>query len=257
MLKSAAALVVGAVLIGPASTRTQQSTDPIWTTPDRFWYRVTVPGGHEWWQVNAAHGMRERLFDHRRLAIELNQQAKREYSPLQLPFADPAAAFVVKHDGSNAALQEGALAIEFTIEDERWRCELQGEWDWGRTPPSDYYCESQGDSTPADAGRIQPSSVMSPDGKWEATVQNHDVFVRPMGGTYRALSAGGTAVDPYHLGSLRWSSDSQTITAYRVHTAVWRSPPVAGSVKDQIRKTDLSVRPRGAPDPRSAGRARR
>ena len=250
MLKSAvgfvwimASLGLGALSVVGGFDREAQETTPVWATSDRFWFRTTVQGGHEWWKVDVVHGLRERLFDHRRLAIELGQQTKREFSPLQLPFSDPAAAFVVKYDGSNAALQEGALAIEFTLEDERWRCELQGEWDWGRTPPSDYYCESQGDAAGIMASPpLATAPVQSPDGKWEALVQNHNVAVRPTGGAIKALSSDGSAADAYHLGSVRWSPDSRTVTAYRVRSDVWRSYPVAGSVKAQITKGEWKIR---------------
>ena len=150
---------------------------------------------------------------------------------LTLPFADPASGFIVKYDGSNAALQEGALAIEFSLDDERWRCELQGEWDWGRTPPSDYYCAST-EEPAAPASGAGP--VRSPDGKWEALIQNNNVAVRQSGGAVRMLSADGTPAAPYHLGSLRWSGDSRTLSGYRVHSDAWRSAPSAGSVKTLI-----------------------
>jgi len=209
----------------------QDTAAPVWSTPDRFWFRVAVPDGNEWWTVDARHGSRERLFDHGRLAIELSEQSKRTYTPLTLPFAEPSSRFVVKYDGSNAALQEGALAIEFSLDDERWRCELQGEWDWGRKPPSDYYCAPlEGAEAPlAGAGPVR-----SPDGKWEALVSNNNVGVRPAGGAVRMLSADGTPAAAYQSGSLRWSRDSRTLTAHRVHSDAWRLPPSAGSIKALI-----------------------
>jgi hypothetical protein len=230
-------LLVAAV----SSVAAQDGTTPVWPTPDRFWFRVAVPGGNEWWTVDARHGSRERLFDHRRLAVELSEQSKRTYTPLTLPFADPASGFIVKYDGSNAALQEGALAIEFSLDDERWRCELQGEWDWGRTPPSDYYCASIEDgAVPASAA----APVRSPDGKWEALISNNNVGVRPSGGAVRMLSIDGTPAAPYHLGSVRWSADSRAVSAYRVHSDAWRSPPSAGSVKTLITAHEWVVTPK-------------
>ena len=219
----------------------QETTTPVWSAPDRFWFRVAVPEGNEWWTVDARHGARERLFDHRRLAIELSEQSKRTYTSLTLPFADPASGFVVKYDGSNAALQEGALAIEFSLDDERWRCELQGEWDWGRNPPSDYYCAAiEGPAAPA-AGA---GPVRSPDAKWEALISSNNVAVRPSGGAVRLLSTDGTPAAPYHLGSLRWSGDSRTLRGYRVHSDAWRSAPTAGNIKALVSVHDWTVPPR-------------
>ncbi len=73
-----------------------------WPKPDLFWYRVAVPNGHLWLSVDAKHGVREPLFDHQRLAIELNLRSGYEFTPTTLPFADPTAEFVVTFDGSNA-----------------------------------------------------------------------------------------------------------------------------------------------------------
>ena len=90
----------------------QQSAATLtWAKPDHFWYRRSVPGGNLWITVDGIHGVRQPLFDHQRLAIELNLRTGAEYTPLTLPFADPAAEFVVKYDSSNAYIQEGAMAI--------------------------------------------------------------------------------------------------------------------------------------------------
>src|SRR5688572_28413866 len=99
------------VLIPPAATA--QAQVPIWAKPDLFWYRISVPDGNLWIKVDAQYGAKEPLFDHQRLAIELSLRSGAEFTPLTLPFADPAAQFVVKYDGSNAYIQQGAMAVEF------------------------------------------------------------------------------------------------------------------------------------------------
>ena len=64
---------------------------PVWAKADNFWFRKAVPGGHVWLNVDALHGVKEPLFDHQRLAIELtHSHGAVEYEPLKLPFADPA-----------------------------------------------------------------------------------------------------------------------------------------------------------------------
>ena len=220
-----------------AASQAPQTTSPIWSTSDTFWFRVPVPGGNEWWSVDAKHGARDRLFDHRRLAIELSAQTKVEYGPLTLPFAEPDARFVVLYDGVQAALEHG-LAIEFNLADKHWRCELHGEWDWARTPPSDYYCAEKEEAAP-----VTPSidRVASPDGKWEAFIQGHNVGVRPTGGAVRMLSTDGTADSPYHSGSISWSTDSHMLSAYRVSQDVWRAPLSAGSVRTSITRQEWTV----------------
>ena len=221
--------VVVALVAALSSAAAQETTTPVWSTPDRFWFRVPVPDGNEWWTVDARHGARERLFDHRRLAIELSEQSKRTYTPLTLPFADPASGFIVKYDGSNAALQEGALAIEFSLDDERWRCELQGEWDWGRTPPSDYYCAAlEGAAAPASGA----GPVRSPTASGRRSSRTTTSL-----SARRAAQCGCCRLTERRLRRITWDRfDGRAIRArlrgYRVHSDAWRSAPSAGSVKN-------------------------
>jgi hypothetical protein len=220
-----------------------QATPPVWTKPDRFWFRKTVPGGHVWVNVDAQHGVKEPLFDHQRLAIELTIRTGVDYTPLTLPFADPAAQFVVKYDGSNAYIQQGAMAIEFIHDGYHWRCDLQIKWDWNRVPPTDYECLSRrpvaratsdaaSSTTTADAERHA-----SPDGRWEAFVQNHNIAVRPLGISApgaTVLTSDGSPTSAYQAGSIRWSADSRLVTGYRVSSEVWLSDSLSGNVKKLV-----------------------
>lgn len=220
----------------------QETTQPVWAKPDHFWFRKAVPGGHVWLTVDAVHGVKEPLFDHQRLAIELGVRGAGEFEPLGLPFVDSTADFVVKYDGSNAYIQEGALAIEFNLNDRFWRCDLQIKWNWNLVPPTDYQCLPQRAATPSQQRAGAPAPVPSPDGKWIALVQNHNVAVRPAaGGEPRLLSSDGTSVESYQHGSLHWSTDSLVLSAYRVHSDVWISPALGGNVKAQIHRGQWPV----------------
>ena len=56
----------------------------------------------------------------------------------------------------------------------------------------------------------------SPDGKWEALIENHNVFVRPKGKTESTpLSYDGSEGNYYTLRSIAWSPDSKRLVAYR------------------------------------------
>jgi hypothetical protein len=226
--------LIAALLVAPLAA-SQQPPELIWTKPDQFWFQRSVPGGHVWINVDAEYGVKEPLFDHQRLAIELEIRTGTAFTPLTLPFADPAAEFVVKYDGSNAYIQEGAMAVEFLMDGRHWRCDLQTKWNWNKVPPTDYECLSQGPAAPGATRRPSPSvSRVSPDGRWEARVEQHNVIVRPAGNAAapaKILSGDGTAEYPYAEGSLRWSADSGSVFAYRVHSDVWRSDSVMGSVK--------------------------
>jgi hypothetical protein len=224
---------------------------PVWAKPDHFWFRRSVPGGHVWLTVDAQHGVKEPLFDHQRLAIELTLRTGVEYSPLTLPFADTAARFVVRYDGSNAYIQEGALAIEFIHGGHLWRCDLQIKWDWNRVPPTDYECLSRRPAPPAQpapgAGEADAAPRASPDGRWEAFVHDYNVAIRPAGGAaadVTVLTSDGSDGNAYQAGSVRWSADSQTLTAYRVSAEVWLAESVTGNVKRYVARGEWKVPPR-------------
>ncbi|MGH7470664.1 MAG: hypothetical protein ACRENP_22175 [Longimicrobiales bacterium] len=223
-----------------------QTTPPVWAKPDHFWYRKSVPGGHLWLNVNTLHGVKEPLFDHQRLAIEMTIRTGLEFTPLTLPFADPALQFVVKYDGSNAYIQEGAMAIEFVHNGFLWRCDLQIKWDWNRVPPTDYECLSRRPFVPGQSSLSVSSDAprVSPDGKWEAFIQNHNVALRSVGsnsGTATALSSDGTAEYAYQFGSIRWSADSKSLSAWRVNSAIWMAESVTGNVKNQVHKGQWKI----------------
>jgi len=233
-------LVLGALLVvagaGVVAINAQDPA-PVWAKSDAFWYRTTVSGSHVWMTVNAEHGVRQPLFDHQRLAIELTQKTEMEFTATTLPFANPGTRFVVKYDGSSVPVPHGLLAIEFVLDNAAWRCELEAEWDWARTPPSDYECTKQDGPVPPAPPDTSPTSVPSPDRKWEAFVQNDNVMVRAAGATAaKTLSKDGTSARPYQAGSLSWSEDSKTVSAYRVDAAIWRSNDVSGTVKSLIAK---------------------
>ena len=234
-----------AMLILAPTGAAAQEMPIVWTKPDMFWYRRTVPNGHLWINIDATHAVREPLFDHQRLAIELNIRTGYEFTPLTLPFADPAARFVVKYDGSNAYIQEGAMAVEFVLDGSHWRCELQVKWDWNKVPPTDYECLPRRpvSASTAPAAPPQRASRVSPDGKWEARVEQHNVVVRPAGGTGSAvtLSTDGAAGFAYDPASLQWSDDSTTIGAWRVSAKVWESDSVAGRVEGLVVKGEWKV----------------
>ena len=210
----------------------------VWAKPDHFWWRRTVPGGHLWLTVDAKHGAKAPLFDHQRLATELNQRGGYAFTALTLPFADPDARFTVRYDGSNDYILEGAMVVEFTIDGTNWRCDLQIEWDWTKKPPTDYECKES--ETAPGAELAAANSRLSPDGRFEALVVEDNVAVRPAGGTVKMLTTDGTPGDAYDPGSLRWSSDSRRLSAYRLNAGIWQSDTVRANVRPLITYRELS-----------------
>ncbi len=76
----------------------------------------------------------------------------------------------------------------------------------------------------------------SPDGKWEALIENYNVFVRAAGSRNATpLSLDGSEGNAYALRSITWSPDSRHLVAYRVRPGYRRMVHyVASSPEDQI-----------------------
>ena len=241
-------LLALALILTPCPAIAQDVTTPVWAKPDNFWFRKVFPGGaHVWLNVDALHGAKEPLFDHQRLAIELRVRTGVEFDPNHLPFVDPAAQFVVKYDGSNAYIQEGAMAVEFVLDGGHWRCDLQTKWNWNKVPPTDYECIRGKDFVPGvSRATIPPDTAarISPDGKWEAFIRDHNVAVRAVGGgasSVKVLSSDGTASFRYHLGSIQWSDDSKSLSAYRVDERIYAPNSVTGNVKALVAKGQWTI----------------
>ncbi|MHC1767873.1 MAG: DPP IV N-terminal domain-containing protein [Verrucomicrobiia bacterium] len=62
--------------------------------------------------------------------------------------------------------------------------------------------------------RPREASERSPDGKWSASIKDHNVFIRGEGSEEIQLSKDGEEAKPY--GRMEWSPDSRTLVAWRV-----------------------------------------
>jgi dipeptidyl aminopeptidase/acylaminoacyl peptidase len=154
----------------------------------------------------------------------LSATAGSQYTDITLPF-------------STFEYVDGRRAIEADVDDSRFRCTLTA-----------YDCTRIGDAQGGGFGRggrgggrggrggpggatEQPAAVVSPDGRLEAFIQNHNVAIRPAdsdqptgrgggrgaGSTldHTLLSNDGSEGDAYQLRSIEWSPDSRRLVAYR------------------------------------------
>jgi dipeptidyl aminopeptidase/acylaminoacyl peptidase len=203
----------------------------------RFWYRKSVKGGNEFVLIDGATQSRKPAFDHAKLAASLSAATGAKVTALTLPFM--AITFV-----------DNERSIEFVAERSTWRCDLttyavkkMGPAPQGmrgmRGEPNDSFDEyprefdndvydgmvelsPQAEQVPAGfqfPGQAQPAENQkaSPDGKWEALIQNFNVFLRLKGKTEASpLSFDGSEGNYYTLRSVTWSPDSKHLTAYRV-----------------------------------------
>ena len=218
-----------------------------WAGPARFVYRKSVTGGHEWTLVDAATAAKTPPFDHARLAAGLSAAAGAKYTALTLPFT----AFEFVDNGA-------ALITSFN--QANWRCGLSTytcakaapsaesqrrnpppEWDGDPfTSPEEPESPQQGRGRETADTPETPAARSSPDGKWEAVIQNFNVFLRAKESaaataTATAIGTDGSEGNFYTLRSIAWSPDSRYLVAYRVRPGYKREVHyVESSPADQL-----------------------
>ncbi|HEY4355293.1 MAG TPA: DPP IV N-terminal domain-containing protein [Acidobacteriaceae bacterium] len=200
-------------------------------------YRKTAPGGFSFVILDADTQQKRTAFDQDKIAAALSKAALskgsgEKYTGLRLPF-------------SAVEFSNDQKAISFRLEESRWMCRL-----------TDYVCsESHGrEGQPRGFGVVRDLNVpanntpkRSPDGKWEALVNNFNVAVRPAGGgALTFLSLDGAPNDFYDPESIVWSPDSKKLAAYRVLPGYHRMVThVESSPTDQLQpKTSYQFYPK-------------
>jgi len=170
----------------------------------RFWYRVTTPRGPEFVLVDPSLPRRTLLFDNFSLAAAMSQASDTSFDPRHLPFTT----FRFADDGRDEhRIVFEAHAKQFTCDITRYSCLV-------------------GDTVPS-----MVPYVRSPDGKWEAFIRAHNVYVRAVGSKdSTALTTDGVELNGYgnaaerpsqiiHRTSSRptvqWSPDSRRIAVAR------------------------------------------
>src|SRR5215471_1476247 len=220
----------------------------------RFWYRKSVTGGGQFVVVDAETLTKRPAFDHEKLAASLSAAAGEKYTGASLPF-------------TSIIFADNEGAIQFSAARWTWKCDLSDysckklgpapQFGQGRPPEDEAPAEYGNDvydgmvQVPAQAergrGALQrpaqegpperaSSSKMSPDGRWEALIENYNVFLRPKGKEeVSALSYDGSEGNYYTLRSITWSPDSKHLVAYRVKPGYRREVHyVESSPTDQL-----------------------
>jgi hypothetical protein len=195
---------------------------------NRFWYRKSVAGGNEFVLADATSRQKQPAFDHEKLAAALSAQTRNRYTALTLPF-------------TTFSFADNQQAIQVAIDNSQWRCTL-----------TDYSCRRV-EGTPAGGGRgargggapgdALPQVRRSPDGKWEALIQNYNVAVRAAGSqALTMLSFDGSEDNYYELRSIQWSPDAKKLAAYRIIPGYRREVHyVESSPEDQLQPKTRSL----------------
>ena len=210
----------------------------------RFWYSKAVKGGYEYVIVNAETLEKKPAFDHAKLAEALAAvlpPGREKITALRLPF-------------NELNFVDDERALEFNDNSGRWRCDLTAYTCKKSEAPANGRSGQQrgGTTTPGQLNGIpgprynfpsSPDAKVSPDGKWEAWVNNFNVWVRAKGAREgAALSFEGSEGNYYALASLVWSPDSKMIAAYRVRPGYARKIQyVESSASDQLQPKYYTV----------------
>lgn len=183
----AAGLVVLAGLLGAAVTESdyrraesflpqnaralafRMRVEPRWVRGGaRFWYKVNTREGTEYLFVDPDRNVKQRAFDHVRMAAALSAASGRSYAANALPL-----------DSLDYLSDTNTLAV--TVGEERWVCDLAA-----------YVCVR--DESP----RVLRTERLSPDGRWAASVKDFNVVIRSVSGkTEIAATTDGTRHHAY------------------------------------------------------------
>jgi hypothetical protein len=148
----------------------------------RFWYRTSIRGGHQFVAVDADTLQKTPAFDHEKVAASLSAATGRTVTGLKLffttlVFADDGRSFTASIDGTP------------------YRCSV-----------ADSTCRKAEAGPRVGAGltvgrRAREDRLrVSPDGRWEALVDNFNVAIRPVGGRpLTHLSTDGSEGNYYEL----------------------------------------------------------
>jgi len=194
----------------------------------RLWYRRTLKGGAEFVVFDADTKQKRAAFDHARLAAALSTSTGKTYTATTLPF-------------NSITFSDDEKILDVNADDAAWKCTL-----------SDYVCRrddseaARGARNPFAPRRPQDARPRrSPDGKWEAIVDNYNIAIRAEGSHAAAthLSFDGSEGNRYELSSVAWSPDSKRIAAYRVRPGYQRDVHyVESSPEDQLQPKEWSLR---------------
>jgi dipeptidyl aminopeptidase/acylaminoacyl peptidase len=175
----------------------------------RFWYRKTVKGGNAFVLCDAATLSVGPAFDHDKLAASLSAASKAEYTAVTLPF-------------NRISYVEEEKSMEFEAADFRWRCNLE-TYVLEKIGPVERRRDGWQRVGWPQARAASEESKTSPDGKWEAFIENFNVSVRSVETREKTpLSFEGSEGDYYAFESLAWSPDSKKIAAYRIRPGFTR-----------------------------------
>jgi dipeptidyl-peptidase 4 len=169
-----------------------------WLGDDMAVYRTNTPEGRRFLKFNLISGTSEHAFDHSVVAAALTRATGRETSAAELPFM-------------SVQFNADGTSFQFDYNRQQWEFNL-----------------SDSSLSVVEPGVFRPdNSILSPDGRFAAYIQHHDLWVRNMSdGTDIRLTHNGEEFWSYATDSqgwsrsdrpiLAWSDDGRFISTYRL-----------------------------------------
>jgi dipeptidyl aminopeptidase/acylaminoacyl peptidase len=193
---------------------------------DKFWYRRLSRGEVDYFIFDANTLQKQPAFDRAKIVASLSRLTGDTYDPKKPQFN------VTTFDADASGFSGTS-----TLDGVRFHCTV-----------ADSVCrrvEAGGGIGQGFGGarRRDDSPRPSPDGKWEAYIENFNVAIRQPGKhEYTLLSTDGSEGNYYELSSIVWSPDSTKIAAYRVRPGYHREVHyVQSSPEDQLQPKTMSL----------------
>jgi dipeptidyl aminopeptidase/acylaminoacyl peptidase len=211
----------------------KESIDPNWIGDEpKFWYRNELRDDtKEFILVDAEKGIKQKAFDHARLAKAITEQTGTEYTAEKLPF------YSIK-------FVDDANAMEFQVGDTIWKINLSS-YELGKIKtgvPEERRPERRGrwrgrrGEFGGQGQRPDPNEgIKSPDEQWEAFVKDYDLYMRSTltDEIYRLTNDGNPDYNYSHR--VLWSPDSKKLITNIVKPKPkWIVHYVQSSPPDQV-----------------------
>src|SRR5512139_1224472 len=132
----------------------------------RFTYRRSVKGGHEFVLVDAETQQKRPAFDHEKVASSLSKLTGRKYTATTLPFG-------------TITFRDGERTLEVRFDGAVWKCSVS-DFSCTRSEPTGAFARRQA-PPPCTPPSPDDKPTVSPDGKWEALINNYNVALREAG----------------------------------------------------------------------------
>jgi dipeptidyl aminopeptidase/acylaminoacyl peptidase len=172
---------------------------PDWIDENTFWYRNTIPEGHEFVLVDTKKKKRKQAFDHTELAQALTSAAGKTYKPYQLPLQD----IEFSQDQKSLTFRVGSQAYSYNI--------------------AENVCTAVEIEKKEQPGR---SMMVSPDGKRAAFIRDYNLWMKDLeNGNELQLTKDGEKDFGYGTNNagwtkrdtpvLLWSPDSRKIATFQ------------------------------------------